>query len=522
MYVVLQTPYFEEIALRSYLARLAVSVEAQVLNTYPESYEGPPNQELIFSGSVQEGEDPLIIVQGPDGNDSTETDGHILVIWKLPIVLIRPARLRLQNPCLDLSASASLKPAETIHAVAVKDEYLPSQVPSGLNLLESFSNDPGLGQVKPRLSALRVSRVIPATQVSKELFRPIRSISSQPVKIVPAFGIRTRYTRPNNTPNSSTIVASLDLEITPFAGPEVVLEQVNFDVAEAIVEDLNKVQGMVLPMTCLPRDDITFLYRLRPDELDSGKSNVKPVQISVTAKVKISDSSQPRISMHWTTSVDFTVPVNPGYGPASQSLRRDHRPAQLTLGSTLETAPTVASLAVSRPDALPSIELITRHQRSASVPDFGVTMTFTNTGADVVKRGQIFTWEVFIVNRSDRARKLALIIIPKRRRAEHINTNRPPSTTFGRKDPNVADAVLDENILHAMQKNSTIEATEIICYSTDVRIGPLAPSACHTVELRFMALKSGVIGLEAIRVVDLANQEHVDIRDLPSIVVSAE
>jgi hypothetical protein len=40
------------------------------------------------------------------------------------------------------------------------------------------------------------------------------------------------------------------------------------------------------------------------------------------------------------------------------------------------------------------------------------------------------------------------------------------------------------------------------------------------VELKFMALKVGIVGVEAVRVVDLATQEHVDIKDLPTILVS--
>jgi TRAPP trafficking subunit Trs65 len=74
--------------------------------------------------------------------------------------------------------------------------------------------------------------------------------------------------------------------------------------------------------------------------------------------------------------------------------------------------------------------------------------------------------------------------------------------------------------LHAMQKHAALEPAEIICYGTDVRVGPLAPSACHTIELHFVALRSGVIELDAVRVIDLVNQEHVDIRDLPSIIIS--
>lgn len=72
-----------------------------------------------------------------------------------------------------------------------------------------------------------------------------------------------------------------------------------------------------------------------------------------------------------------------------------------------------------------------------------------------------------------------------------------------------------------MQRNSAVDSTEIICMSTDTRVGPLAPSACYEVELKFIALKVGIVGVEAVRVVDLGTQEHVDIEDLPSILVSS-
>jgi TRAPP trafficking subunit Trs65 len=467
-------------------------------------------------------EDPLIIVQGPDESNNKNNEGHILVLWRLSVFLGRAGRLRLQNPSMVFSATANLKPAEQVQA-GVRDEYLPSRQPSGFNLLESFNNDPALGGVKPRLSALRVSRVIPATQVSKDLMRPLKNISRRSIKVVPAFSVRVRYARPSTTPSNPSIIASLDVDITPFAGLEIQLETVTFKVIGGVVEDLNNTQGMKLPMKCLPRDDVTFLYRVRPDDLDNTNNNIKPVQVFVTAKVTVSDICRPQISVRWQTSIDFTPPVNPGFGQPSQPIQRDHRPSQISLGS-IDAVPSVIPLAISHPDALPSTELTTRHQRSTSVPDFGVTMTFTSTATppnNIIKPGVPFAWEVFIVNRSDRPRKVALVVIPRRRRSDRLITNRPPSTGNGRiKDPKIADAVLDENILHAMQKHAAIEPTEIICFSTDVRVGPLAPSACHTIELRFMALRSGVIGLDAVRVIDLATQEHVDIIDLPSIVVS--
>lgn len=131
----MQTPYFDERTLRSYLGRLVINLEAQVVNSRVDGITSPPGQEVIYNGSVQDSDDPLIIVQGPDETDPSAGEGHILIVWKMSAFLVRP-RLRLQNPSIVFSATANLKPAEQVHNSTLREEYLPSQVPSGINLLE--------------------------------------------------------------------------------------------------------------------------------------------------------------------------------------------------------------------------------------------------------------------------------------------------------------------------------------------------------------------------------------------------
>jgi hypothetical protein len=498
-------------------------LEAQVVNAPVEKQEGLSGREVIYNGSVQDSEDPLIVVQGPDETEDNPGEGHILVVWKLSAFLVRP-RLRLQNPSIVFSATANLKPAEQAQTEILKDEYLPSQVPSGMNLLDSFSGDTSLGGVKPRLSALRVSRVAPAGLVAREMMRPLRNISRQAIKVYPSINARVRYSRLNTSPTNPTIIASLDIDITPYANCEMLLRKVELNIIGGCVEDLNSAQGMKLPITCLPQDDITFLYRLTPDDLDiTNKSLLRALDISIAACANVSTVCTPEISMSWTTAVDFTPPVNPGFGHPAQPIHRLNRPSQLSIdSSSFETVPTVSPLAITRPDALPSIEVATRHQRNPSIPDFGVTMTFTGPSDETpIYPGIPFVWTVFIVNRSDRPRKLALVVLPKRWRTE-ARITRPPSTGHAgpRKDHKIADAVIDENIIYAMQRNSALEPTDIICMNSDTRVGPLAPSSCYEVELKFMALRVGILNLEAVRVVDLGTQEHVDIKDLPTILVS--
>lgn len=492
------------------------------MNAQSDSAEGPPGTETIYNGSAQDTEDPLIIVQGLEENDAETKGGHLLAVWKMSAPLVRP-RLRLQNPSIVFSASAHLKPADQVEAGILKKEYLPNQVPSGVNLLEAFAEDPALNGVVPRLSALRVSRVTPATQSAIDRMRPLRNISRQSIKVYPAINARVRYARPNTVPSNVAVMTLLDIDATHFANCEIVLKGVKLSMVGGTIESLDGVGESSLPMTCQPQDDVTFLYLASPDDTDiTNRSSVRRIDIAITAQVNVLPGvCQPQISMQWTTPLDFTPPVNPGYGTPAQPIQRAHRPSQLSITSPLEPTPSVSSLAATRPDSLPAIEFTTRQERLSSV-DFGVTMSFTAPPADTpLYPGVPFVWSVFVVNRSDRPRKLAIFAIPKRRRAEARMT-RPPSTggAHRRSSRDIADAVVDDNIVHAMQRSAAMETTEIVCLSTDTRIGPLAPSACHEVDLKFMATKAGILTLDAIRVVDLGTQEHLDIKDLPIIVIS--
>ncbi len=49
---------------------------------------------------------------------------------------------------------------------------------------------------------------------------------------------------------------------------------------------------------------------------------------------------------------------------------------------------------------------------------------------------------------------------------------------------------------------------------------PLHPGACLTAELKFVALTSGALHIEAVRIVDVGTNETIYVRDLPDIVAS--
>ncbi|KAF9774543.1 hypothetical protein IL306_007435 [Fusarium sp. DS 682] len=531
--LLLRSPWKDEASLRTHLNRLVISVEAQIINSKTQSKENSTT-DTIFSGTVPDIDDPFIIVDGEeeeeeeDSDDSEESGDDanrtqsVFAVWKLPVFLSRP-RTRISAPVIIFTASASMKPEVSTDLIGKGSGYLQSGVPSGFNLLESFGSDAALGGVKPRLSALRVSRVTPVTR-SQDVTKHIRALPQVQHKIFPIVHTRIRFSRPTTAPTSSAVIALLEVDFTSHFECEVSLDQIEFSILDATVENLNNNAGMQLPLTCVSHDHITFLYRIAPRQHDVTVKNPMrelDIKISATAQV-IPGRCTPSMNMSWTTQLDFTLPVNPGYGSATAGtgIVRAHRPSQLSI--TGQAVNPLVSPSIIRPDALPTLEAATSNT-DASVTELGITMTFTGPSEPVCP-GQVFSWTVYIVNRATDKnpappRKLALVAIPKRRRGE-VRMTRPPSVggrRHGEKD--VADAVTDENVLHALQKNSSIESTDVVCLSADTRVGPLAPGACHVVELQFLALQEGVVGLEAMRVVDLGSQEHVDIRDLPTMLV---
>lgn len=124
-----------------------------MVNSRQEGDAGQPGQEIIYNGSIQDTEDPLIVVQGPDEESSSVSQGHILIVWKLSALLVRP-RLRLQNPSVVFSATAKMRPVEQVQNVTLREEYLPSQVPSAINLLEVGQTSSALHNSFPRLQYL--------------------------------------------------------------------------------------------------------------------------------------------------------------------------------------------------------------------------------------------------------------------------------------------------------------------------------------------------------------------------------
>lgn len=367
----------------------------------------------------------------------------------------------------------------------------------------------------PRLFTKRVSQIAPAVQTVAKSVCLLKCTPSKPLRIYPAIHVGIRYSKLLAVSSDTGVIASLEIATTQFADCEVIIKHLGLNIKEGWVEDLFTRFGLLLPVVCLPKDIITFTYFLLPNELDT-KSPVRDVEISIIAVASLSDVCQPLIEMCWTSSLSFIPPINPGFGAPISSIKRSHRPFQLSIdNNSLDPKMKISELEASTPSPM-TVGL----QSSPSVTDFGITVTITSSFiSNPIYPGVPFTWNVFISNRSDQKRKIALSVLCDACLSGQSQSQDASLSDLYQLDFKVANAVVDRDILLKMQKSSC-RAAEIICLTSTQEIGPLLPMTCHEVELEFIALESGIIGVEAVRITDLDKNTHLDIKDLPIIYVS--
>ncbi|KAH6615282.1 TRAPP trafficking subunit Trs65-domain-containing protein [Boeremia exigua] len=509
VYVVFRTPLLEDEALKTYLDRLAVHLDVYAFGTAPgpDQETKPLPKELLFAETIQDTNEPTIVLH--ESGDAK----HAYVFWKVNVSLARPQG-RFHKPAIYFQPSASLKPGVTAKRDEVQDDYLPSRVPPALNLLQSFEHDPALAGIHPRLSAMRISKIAPSAPLARETARPIKTGQRPLFRVVPPLMWRTRFAKVHTSLADLSLMASLDIEVAQYTSYKVRITKVELLLKGGEIKALTSLD----PSTAYsPGDQLGYLYKATPDLSADGApalgSKGHILTVNISADVLISATCQPHVAIQWKTTVDFAT---------------DHQPALLKAAHRLSSASLAGS--IKSPDALPAHDT---HDPAA--PDNAISLTLTISGPPRVRVGALFTWTVFVVNRSNKPRRLAVTVVPQRPRdaarpqssastgdhgASHsvshgATHSASHSVNHSAKPPLLAPAVLDDHIIYGRHKSAQPHPTRLVCLTTDIRLGALGPGACYTAELQFVALAAGALAVEAVRVVDLASGEVADVRELP-------
>ena len=381
-------------------------------------------------------------------------------------------RIRLQAPMILFKASASLQAVSKLDEGNDADPYLPSGVPLPTNLLQPLQDDPALKGGVPYLPSSWVNRSGPSARSTGPESLPIKVISRKAFRALPAISTRMRYHRENNTGTKASIIATLEIEVPSF-GPSVIeLRSVKLEFIRGHIQDIVSGSVIKLPKECRPRDNIVFIYRLTPSahgsETTGASSQIRPLGVAVDALVLVSDKCKPNIETRWKADVDFSA-VDARNSRTGRTIEQASRPTSLTPSSTgKHETPTSSTLGNSGSLASSSANDLKRPLNG----DLDVTVTFTSQGEPYV--GEPYHWDVFVVNRSSKSRRFAMVVMPQRNNLRaYKNGLRPSSSSsdHGRAIGPTAEAAVDEQLLYATSKTHSLEPARLICLTTDLSIG---------------------------------------------------
>ena len=359
------------------------------------------------------------------------------------------------------ATSASLKSSEKILPKSLSDEYLPGMVPISMNLLEPFANDPALSGTKLYLSASRITQTPTALPTPRSTAKPLKTGPRRFFRTAPALLWRVRFLPRKTVSEPDAVIACLDFETTSFASSDLSLDTVELSLSAGTTESLYK----QLPLHCRPNDQVTLLFKLLPlsDETTevSSMKHEHELSIDAIATVFLSESCKPKIRIMWKTSVDFA------------SLKSNSRPTSLTYGGSHPTSNRLSGKDLPKlpgPDSLP----ITYQQHDArAVATSAAGVHLTISGPHTVYAGETFHWKLLVVNRSEQLQRLAVLVIPKRRRTEPTKpgSDLKDGAKKTQDDGGVAQLVLEDHLVLALHRTAVQDTTELVCLSPDIRIG---------------------------------------------------
>ena len=255
------------------------------------------------------------------------------------------------------------------------------------------------------------------------------------------------------------MIAALELDMPGFAQYPIEIFDTKLSLTNGSVTSLVKGEAQKLPITCHPRDSVVHLYSISPDVPASGQGSANAshsLEVTVSVRAHVSKVCNPRISIYFKAGVDFSGSPRATQGSNQRNDKGANQSTTLTDGVSQGHTPAA----------------LHRDQMLSDQDRMGILFQF-NAPRDV-HVGKPFRWEIFVVNRSSRQRKLALTMLSKYRSAGEKRISGQPSsmnTSTAGKTISIADAFVDDNLLYAKIKSQAVEPVQLICLSSDLRVG---------------------------------------------------
>ncbi|KAK3681516.1 hypothetical protein LTR37_020879 [Vermiconidia calcicola] len=415
-------------------------------------------------------------ISASDVADVVSTEDHTYVIWKPVLQLSRP-RAKLQRPAIYFTAHLTIS-NDALNTLRQRSrDYLKSFEPLPANVLEPLRFDPALWDSNIYLSETRITKVAPATGRADSDVKPICGASKRAFPVVPALFTKIRYSA---LPDA--VVASLHIEVSQLVTGSFKVHRASVEVPNAKIEELCPLEG---PREMRAGDEMVLLYRLtRP--VNSATANSSSVAVDIQATVSLDQSSHVELDINWQAKVDLSQ-------TAAKPMYKWSRPLS---GSSQQRV------------SLPDVERPTSVSDGSQYGEVGITFNFT--APPKARQNHVFVLDVQCINRSKRPRRFALVLLQPKR---IIMAAKRDSSSLTENTSLIA-GIFNAPPLEQQQ------TPDVLDLNPDVRIGPLRPGDCFETQMKFRALRTGVLDLGVVRIVDLDTRQTVDVRELPDVIAT--
>lgn len=472
-YVVLKTNFRKEHQLRELLGRLTITADVYAVGattpSSPDNRESTQPKQLISRETLSNSQESVVVLPELEASHANVNNQAAYILWKLHFALTKP-KIELQSQCFQVTAKAVLKPQEDGVNNTEEDEYLPSGVPTAINLLRLTQDSPSVIARPPNV--LGAATLIPRRPFKKS-GEIVKQATAKDFRAVSAFDARIRLCRLNDHPTKATLIATLRIKIASSAGCDVAIDSI------AVLHSSGQIQPMVqhpmlgVPVSCKPVDEISFVYNVIPSGLSvgqfSGISKAKRLTVNISATALVNETCQPQIKIKLETDAD---PISDIKVSSRRSLQAQDEAGllgplttQATVGSGLQ-----GDVLAKFKEKLEQTGFASQDGSSDS-HNFGIGVTVT--GHDDVYVWENFTWEVLVVNRS--AQERTLVIIPIVRRATfdyriHL-LDLADTESAGHRYAQLADAVKDDKRSQSIDRDAIRKPGELMSVSPDVQAG---------------------------------------------------
>lgn len=346
------------------------------------------------------------------------------------------------------------------------------------NILQSLCNDAELGRYTPHLSAKRLLTLQP---VPSDLSTPSRSKKHArrtfPCKSAIALRIKSTLLS-----GADRALVTLDIEATLENNNDkwVVVDEIVANTADG--GKLTALGAVSTPIKLRTREQLALVFELSPSTFNA--SATAPVDLSMLLRPQSSIDGLvegPKIRSKWATMI--RVRQDPlkaeGQRPSSQLMSPKSAHATERISHRFSTQ-TIAN------------------SRQTSHPFEGIHLTLTAPSS--CHLGETVTLSAALTNQTTQHKAL-LIQVPSVANSAKQLPKLPPQ-----------DERRSSGFSFQTQSHSQLHSnTQLMCLSSEARVGSLAPTATRSLNLHFVALATGTISLRDLRIIDLQTNQAVDV-----------